>query len=138
MASLRGEDVNAVDDAVDHGGDDLVAEDSGPAADGQVAGQDQAGVLWREDTNWRKNSRARRWRTAPGDLGGGLGFPRLSRGEFHGARRAEEREVELVDGPAPVEAGGTDVELAATRSPAARVVGTTPTRRESTLIRQVL
>jgi hypothetical protein len=35
-----------VDDAVDHrGGDDLVAEDGGPGAEGQVAGQDQGGVL---------------------------------------------------------------------------------------------
>ena len=40
------DDVGVVDDAVDHGGgDDLVAEDAAPAAEGQVAGEDQAGVF---------------------------------------------------------------------------------------------
>ena len=35
-----------VDDAVDHrGGDGLVAEHAAPAAEGQVAGQDEGGVL---------------------------------------------------------------------------------------------
>ena len=38
--------VGVVDDAVDHGcGDDLVSEDSAPAGEGQVAGQDQGGVF---------------------------------------------------------------------------------------------
>jgi hypothetical protein len=45
-AAFEGEDVGVVDDAVDHGcGDTLVSEDVSPAGEGQVAGQDQAGVF---------------------------------------------------------------------------------------------
>jgi hypothetical protein len=44
--ALEGQDVGVVDDAVDHrGGDGLVAEDAAPAAERQVAGEDQRGVF---------------------------------------------------------------------------------------------
>src|SRR3954453_16560007 len=44
--ALEGDDLGVVDQAVDHGGgDDLVAEDLAPAAEGLVAGHDQAGPL---------------------------------------------------------------------------------------------
>ena len=44
--AFEGDDVGVVDDAVDHrGGYDLVAEYAGPGAEGQVAGEDQGGVL---------------------------------------------------------------------------------------------
>ena len=44
--AFEGEYVGVVDDAVDHrGGDGLVTEDAAPAAEGQVAGQDQGGVF---------------------------------------------------------------------------------------------
>jgi hypothetical protein len=44
--AFEGEDVGVVDDAVDHGGSDgLVAEDPAPAAERQVAGEDQRRVL---------------------------------------------------------------------------------------------
>ena len=44
--AFEGDDVGVVDDAVDHGGgDDLVAEDAGPGAERQVAGEDEGGVL---------------------------------------------------------------------------------------------
>src|SRR4051812_35916422 len=44
--AFEGQDVGVVNDAVDHrGGDGLVAEDAAPAAEGQVGGQDQRGVL---------------------------------------------------------------------------------------------
>jgi hypothetical protein len=40
------DDVGVVDEAVDHcGGDDVVAEDFAPAAEGFVAGDDQAGAF---------------------------------------------------------------------------------------------
>ena len=40
--ALQCDDVGVVDDAVDHrGSDDLVTEHAAPAAEGQVAGQDQ-------------------------------------------------------------------------------------------------
>jgi len=44
-AAFQGEDVGVVDDAVDHGGDDLVCEDVSPAGEGLVAGEDQRGVF---------------------------------------------------------------------------------------------
>jgi hypothetical protein len=44
--ALERDDVGVVDEAVDHGcGDDVVAEDLAPAAEGLVAGDDQAGAL---------------------------------------------------------------------------------------------
>jgi hypothetical protein len=46
LRSAHGEDVGVVDDAVDHRcGDGLVAEDFAPAAERQVGGEDQRGVL---------------------------------------------------------------------------------------------
>ncbi len=45
-AALEGDDLGVVDDAIDHRrGDDLVTEHVAPASEGQVAGQDQRGVL---------------------------------------------------------------------------------------------
>ena len=42
--ALQGDDLGVVDEAVDHGGgDDVVAEDLAPAAEGLVAGDDQRG-----------------------------------------------------------------------------------------------
>ena len=44
--AFEGEDVGVVDDAVDHcSSDGLIAEDGSPAAEGQVAGEDQGGVF---------------------------------------------------------------------------------------------
>jgi hypothetical protein len=43
--SFEGDDFGVVDEAVDHGGGDVVAEDLGPAAEGLVGGDDQAGAL---------------------------------------------------------------------------------------------
>ena len=44
--SFQGDDFGVVDDAVDHcGSDDLVAEHVSAAGEGQVAGEDQGGVL---------------------------------------------------------------------------------------------
>ena len=42
--ALEGDDLGVVDEAVDHrGGDDVVAEDLAPAAEGLVGGDDQTG-----------------------------------------------------------------------------------------------
>ena len=44
--ALEGDDLGVVDEPVDHGGgDDVVAEDFAPAAEGLVAGDDQAGAF---------------------------------------------------------------------------------------------
>src|ERR1700716_2985199 len=44
--SFEADDLGVVDEAVDHGcGDDVVAEDLAPAAEGLVAGDDEAGSL---------------------------------------------------------------------------------------------
>jgi hypothetical protein len=43
--ALEGDDFGMVDEAVDHGGDDFVAEDLAPAAEGLVAGDDERGPL---------------------------------------------------------------------------------------------
>ena len=44
--AFEGEDLGVVDESVDHrGGDDVVAEDLAPGAEGLVAGDDQAGAF---------------------------------------------------------------------------------------------
>ena len=44
--ALEGDHFGVVDESVDHGGgDDVVAEDLAPAAEGFVAGDDQAGAF---------------------------------------------------------------------------------------------
>jgi hypothetical protein len=54
LRSLGGDHFGVVDEPVDHGGgDNGVAEDLAPAAEGLVGGDDDAGPLVAEETSWK-------------------------------------------------------------------------------------
>lgn len=56
--ALEGDDLGVMDGAIDHGGGGLIAEDSTPAGEVPVRG-DEPARSWREETSWKNRLAAR-------------------------------------------------------------------------------